>query len=158
MVRKGRSYGREIPSDYIEIHYEDLVTHPTSTLAQLSEFLDHELDYDRVRQKGPHKSNSSFLEEAGSGQESPVNRWKRRLSATELVALERHVGPCLVEFGYDLTVSEDQRQSHWWQAGAVAAYHGFLDTKLWLKHHTLLGRLANLSELEMPEQASRTSE
>ncbi|HET9306912.1 MAG TPA: sulfotransferase [Candidatus Sulfotelmatobacter sp.] len=159
MVRKGRAYGRAIPSDYIEIHYENLVKDPASTLAQLSKFLDHDLDYERVRHGGlERKSNSSFLDEMKPGAESPVNRWRHRLSPTEVISLESHVGSCLVEFGYDLTVPEVQRQPHWWQAGTAAAYRSFLDTKLWLKQHTPLSRLANLSELELPESASGAEE
>lgn len=157
MVRKGRAYGREIPSDYIEIHYEDLVNDSASTLAQLSKFLDHDLDYERVRQDGlQRKSNSSFLGEMKPGSDSPVHRWKQRLSPAEVLTLERHVGSCLVEFGYDLSVPEAQGQTHWWHAGTSAIYRRFLDTKLWLKHHTPMSRLANLSELEFREQSSGT--
>ncbi|MFZ0479247.1 MAG: sulfotransferase, partial [Terriglobales bacterium] len=49
MVRRGREAGRSIPTDYIEIRYEDLVTHPRETLARLGTFIDHDLDYDRIQ-------------------------------------------------------------------------------------------------------------
>src|SRR3989442_1426437 len=49
MVRKGRQFGSHIPGDYIEVHYEDLVRNPTNTLATLGEFLQHDLDYDRIQ-------------------------------------------------------------------------------------------------------------
>src|SRR5258705_3466137 len=39
MVRQGREHGRKIPSDYIEIHYEDLVTKPGETLRKLGGFI-----------------------------------------------------------------------------------------------------------------------
>lgn len=159
MVRKGRAYGREIPSDYIEIHYENLVNDPAATLAQLSKFLDQDLAYERVRQDGlERKSNSSFLDEMKPGADSPVNRWKQRLSPAEVLTLERHVGSCLVEFGYELSVREEQGKTHWWQAGTAALYRSLLDTKLWLKHNTPMSRLANLSELELTEQAPATDE
>jgi hypothetical protein len=62
MVRKGRQYGSQIPGDYIEVHYEDLVRNPASTLAILGEFLQQDLDYTRIKRTvGQLKSNSSFL-------------------------------------------------------------------------------------------------
>src|SRR5438552_16763822 len=48
VVRKGRKYGREIPLDYAEVHYEELIRDPRTVLAKLSQFLNHDLDYDRI--------------------------------------------------------------------------------------------------------------
>src|SRR5216684_9255536 len=79
MVQKGRTYGRQIPSDYLEIHYEDLVSDPHRTLKTLGQFLDHDLDYDRILAAGLgrlRESNSSFREEQGGP--NPLNRWKER--------------------------------------------------------------------------------
>jgi hypothetical protein len=52
MVHRGRSNGRKIPNDYIEIRYEDLITNPGETLGKLGRFLDHDLDYDRIQRAG----------------------------------------------------------------------------------------------------------
>ncbi len=38
------------PADYIEVHYEDLITNPRETLGKLGGFIDHDLDYDRIQQ------------------------------------------------------------------------------------------------------------
>src|SRR5215472_7480750 len=38
MVRQGRKFGRGIPADYSEVHYEDLVCEPHLTLASLGQF------------------------------------------------------------------------------------------------------------------------
>lgn len=159
MVQKGRDYGRQIPADYIEIHYEELVDDPRSTLAKLSQFLDHDLNYDRICSTGLgrlRESNSSFRDEIKQAPDRPVDRWKQRLSPDDVVALETVVGRSLVEFGYALTSAEEQRRLSLWQTGLAASYRRFLDAKFWLKHHTPLGRLADLSELELSERAPST--
>ncbi len=156
MVQKGRRYGSQIPGDYIEVRYEDLVTQPRTTLAALGRFLDHDLDYDRIQNTGLgrlRESNSSFRG-AATDVSSPVNRWKERLSNEEVAALEALVGACLEELGYSLTTSPEQRRLgvEWkWLAGT---YPRFLDTKLWLKLNTPVGRFANLSALEITDPDS----
>jgi hypothetical protein len=151
MVRTGRRHGRQIPADYIEVHYEDLVNDPRRTLATLGEFLDHDLDYNRIQSTGLGRlseSNSSFLDEANQTRRNPVNRWKERLSDQEITELEALVGPSLEESGYQLTTVAQRRVGllHRWLA---AAYPRFLDAKLWLRLHTPVGRFANLSALEL---------
>jgi LPS sulfotransferase NodH len=156
MVRKGRQYGRQIPQDYIEIHYEELVTQPRPALARLGDFLDHDLDYDRIQRTSLgrlRESNSSFR---GDGREAqnPVNRWKERLSHRQVAALEALVGPCLQEFGYPLTLDPEQRRAGFQSKCLASVYPRFLSTKLWLKLNTPVGRFANLSALELPDQDS----
>jgi len=63
MVRNGREHGSRFPSDYLEVHYEDLITQPRETLQRLGRFLDHDLDYDRIKSTGLGRlseSNSSW--------------------------------------------------------------------------------------------------
>jgi hypothetical protein len=156
MVRAGRRHGRQIPDDYIEIHYEDLVAQPRETLATLSRFLDHDLDYDRIQSRGLgrlRESNSSFLDEGPASMQHPVNRWKERLSALEIAGLEALVGPCLEESGYQLSTTADQHKLDLRWKCLSALYPRFLDAKLWLKLHTLAGRFSNLSVLELSEPA-----
>lgn len=154
MVEAGRRYGRKIPSDYIEVRYEDLILQPQFTLAALGNFLGHDLDYDRIQATALgslRESNSSFLDEARASYEKPVNRWKERLSAAEVAQLEALIGPTLEACGYSLTTNVEQRHlSVRWKATA-AAYPPFLKSKLWLKLHTPLGRFSNLSALELAE-------
>jgi hypothetical protein len=160
MVRAGRRHGRQIPGDYLEIHYEDLVTQPRTTLATLARFLDHDLDYDRIQSAGLgrlRESNSSFLDEGAASLEHPVNRWKERLSADEIAELEALIGACLEETGYRLTTTPAERRLSLRWRFLAAAYPRFLNTKLRLKLHTPLGRFANLSALELsdpPQDAS----
>jgi Sulfotransferase family len=150
MVRKGRQYGSRIPGDYIEVHYEELVRDPASTLATLGEFLQHDLDYTRIKSTvGQLKSNSSFLEEENQTVANPVQRWKEKLSSHDISAIEALVGPCLEEFGYALSTSKSDREPGLQEKWMRAAYPFFLETKLALKIRTPLGRLANLSALEL---------
>jgi len=153
MVRTGMRQGCQIPSDYIEIHYEDLVMQPYSTLERLGQFLNHDLDYDRIKTAGVgslRESNSSFLDEGPAMRKHPVNRWKERLTEEEIASLEALVGPCLEECGYALTSTVRRKLSLRWTC-LSAAYPWLLNTKLWLKLNTPLGRLADISALELAE-------
>lgn len=157
MVRKGRKYGALYPDDYIEVRYEDLVGNPAQTLGSLGRFLDHDLDYDRIRSAGLgrlRETNSSFREEGNAKALQPVNRWKERLSAEAIVALESAVGDYLEELGYPLTTPGHERSKAARVAWMRGLYPHFLDTKLWLKASTPVGRMANLSALELDEQSA----
>jgi hypothetical protein len=154
MVRKGQLYGNMFPSDYLEIRYEELVTAPQRTLESLSEFLDHDLNFETIRSASLgrlRESNSSFRKEQGDL--NPVNRWKERLSREEIVALETVIGPCLEEHGYSLTIAAEERRPAFRESYMRYIYPKFLDGKLWLKIDTPAGRLANLSSLELAESA-----
>jgi hypothetical protein len=156
MVATGRRYGQQIPGDYVEIRYEDLVTDPRRTLAILGQFLDHDLDYDRIQATGLgrlRETNSSFRGEAEQTTKNPVNRWKERLSDQEVADLEALVGPSLEASGYRLTTTPGRREPSLQHKWLAAAYPHFLSTKLWLKLHTPIGRFANLSALELAETA-----
>jgi hypothetical protein len=156
MVRKGRTYGRQIPADYLEVHYEDLVGDPRRTLAALGQFLDHDLDYDRIQSTGLgrlRESNSSFRKE--EEQAHPVNRWKEKLSRKEISEIEAVVGESLEECGYPLMTSREERKVGIQETWLRAVYPGFLDAKLWLKLNTPLGMLTNLSPLELSGPGSQ---
>ncbi len=159
MVLAGKRHGRQIPADYIEVHYEDLVTQPRPTLARLGQFLDHDLSYERIQNASLgslRESNSSFLDEGPVWKEHPVNRWKDRLSSKEICDMEALIGPCLQECGYELTSTASQRNLTLRLKCLAAAYPRFLSTKLWLKQKTPAGRLANLSALELSDKPETT--
>jgi hypothetical protein len=154
MLRKGREHGSKFPADYIEIHYEELMTNPRATLRKLGGFLDHDLDYDRIQRAGLGRlseTNSSFREEGAKEELNPLGRWKERLSATEIAAIEGTVGECLQECGYELSLPAGNHRSvrH---SSMRGVYPAFLNSKLWLKLHTPLGRLSNMSVLELEEE------
>jgi LPS sulfotransferase NodH len=156
MVHKGRQQGRKIPRDYIEIHYEELVSEPRDVLARLGEFLDHDLDYDLIQKTSLgrlRESNSSFRGQEEETQ-TPVNRWKERLTHQQVTSLEALIGPSLEEFGYTLSVNREERRLGLGTMLLGSTYPRFLSAKSWLKLNTPLGRLANLSALELRDLAS----
>jgi len=160
MLRKGREHGRKFPADYIEIHYEDLMTNPQATLGKLGGFLDHDLDYDRIQRAGLGRlseTNSSFREEGGKEKLKPLGRWKERLSPAEIAAIEGTVGDCLQECGYGLSLPTGNGRSirH---SSMRGVYPAFLNSKLWLKLHTPLGRLSNMSVLELEDELAPEAE
>jgi len=153
-VRQGRKYGREIPSDYLEVRYEDLAGEPRRALASLSQFLDHDLDYDRIQRAGLGRvsdTNSTFKDEEPESRANPVNRWKQRLARQEVAAVEGLVGECLDQAGYPFTIPEKERKLGARGKMLRLAYLNFLSLKLWLKINTPLGKLANLSPLELAD-------
>ncbi len=161
MVHRGRAHGRKFPADYIEIRYEDLITNPREMLAKLGAFIDHDLDYDRIQRAGLGRlseTNSSFREEGAKETANPLGRWKERLTQADVAAIEATVGECLQENGYDLSLPAAERRRslrHSWMRGM---YPSFLGSKLWLKLHTPVGRLANLSALELEEEPAQMAE
>lgn len=152
MVRRGRENGRSIPNDYIEVRYEDLVWKPRETLAQLSNFLDHNLDYDQIQGTALgriRESNSSFRGMSGEDGVSPVERWRQRLSTTEVASIEALVGDCLVENGYVLATPRAELRAGALKSVMRTEYSAFLSSKLWLKIETPVGRFANMEALEL---------
>lgn len=108
IVRRGRKYGRALGPDYIEVRFEDLILQPRLTLAALSEFLDQQLDYDRIQQVGygsVSKPNTSFRQEPEAASFDPVSRWRSSFSQSQLEMFEGLVGSYLEELGYPLLTS-----------------------------------------------------
>jgi hypothetical protein len=157
MVHQGRAHGRKFPADYIEIRYEDLIINPHEILGKLGGFLEHNLDYDQIQRAGLGRlseTNSSFREEGAKEKLNPLGRWKERLTGAEVAAIEETVGECLQENGYELSLPLAERRRslrHSWMRGL---YPAFLSSKLWLKLHTPAGRLANMSAMELEEEAA----
>jgi hypothetical protein len=154
MVRKGREHGARFPNDYIEIHYEDLITKPHETLKTLGGFIDHDLDYDRIQSAGLGRlseTNSSFREEGGKEEINPLGRWKERLSPKDVAAIEAAVGRCLEETGYALSLSASERSSGLRGAWMQALYPNLLSAKLWMKLNTPIGRFSDTTALELED-------
>jgi Sulfotransferase family len=161
MVHHGREAGRLFPADYIEIRYEDLITNPRETLSKLGGFIDHDLDYDQVQRAGLgslSKTNSSFREEGEKEKINPLGRWMERLSNKNIAAIEGTVGDCLEENGYSLSLPVSERRISSRGSLMRAMYPAFLSSKLWLKLHTPVGRLANMSALELADEAMPVTE
>jgi len=136
MVNKGRAAGRQLGNDYIEVRFEDMIAQPQATLRKLGEFVDHDLDYDRIQKVGVGSvgaPNTSFPAEDFE----PVGRWRKGYAATELAALESLIGGTLEKLGYTLATDESERS-----AGSRdrLMYQAYFDSKLYLKTKTPLGR------------------
>jgi hypothetical protein len=143
MVRRGRALGQNLGPDYTEVRFEQLVTEPRGVLGHLSSFLEHELDYDRIRRTAlgsVGKPNTSFRKEA-SGEFNPVGRWKKQLTESQLTQIERLVGPTLKELGYSLTLSKEHAGSALALAWTRQVYRRFFDLKLWSKSSRLMRAL-----------------
>ena len=161
MFRKGREHGRKFPADYIEIRYEDLIGKPTEVLSKLGSFLDHDLDYDRIQQAGLGRlseTNSSFREEGDKETINPLGRWRERLTPADVVAIEATVGECLQENGYELSLPANERRRTVRQSWMRSEYPMFLNSKLWLKLNTPVGRFSNMSALELEEEPASVVE
>jgi hypothetical protein len=154
MVGHGRQHGHRIPGDYLELHYEELVSDPKSALGKLAEFTDHDLNYDRIQQAALGRisdPNSSFVGEPDSSQ--PVHRWKEKLTGDQIAGIESAIGDTLEEFGYELSTDPSERPVSLKTRWIRSFYPAFLDAKLFLKSQTPLGRFASVEPLraEAPE-------
>jgi hypothetical protein len=162
MVRKGRRHGLRVPADYLEVRYEELVSEPRTTLRKLKEFLDHDLNYDRIQEASLgrlRESNSSFSEKSEDEEDdrrSPVNRWREKLSSNQVASVEAIIGEYLEELGYPLSSQAGARKSTLRKKCMRAFYFNLLNAKLWLKTRTPAGRLANLEALELSDSIEPT--
>jgi Sulfotransferase family len=146
IVRKGRKYGIMLGPKYLEVRYEELVQHPELPLRRIGDFLQHELDYDRIIRGATlgvaDGRLTSFEEDLKDGTFSPVGRWKHKFPADQLLPFEKLVGEYMVQLGYPLEHSANRypqslgvRQMRW-------IYINFYDFKQWAKINTPLSRWA----------------
>jgi hypothetical protein len=142
IVCKGRQYGSSLGSKYMEVRYEELHGNPREVLGRLSEFLHHDLNYDRIRQSsiGSVKNPlTSFKEDLKQGHFVPVGRWKEKFPPEQLEWFEGLVGDYLQELGYDLSGSPVRRGLAVRKMRFI--YRQFYQIKQWAKVNTPLSRL-----------------
>lgn len=141
MVNKGQRDGLLLGNDYTEVHFEELVTNPRETLARLGEFIQHDLDYDRIQSVGigsVSEPNTSF--KADSNQKfSPVRRWKSSYERKDLATMECLIGNTLRGSGYELETNPDEVENRSELKAMRAVYRRYFDLKLYLKSKTPLG-------------------
>lgn len=155
IVSKGRKHGRGMGADYLEIHYEDLVNRPRETLARLSAFIDHDLDYDRIQATAlstVRNPNSSFKTDTQQKELSPVGRWKTLLSAADVAALESAIGDLLVKVGYPLTTAQEEMNPMAAVRLMRILYPAVFNLKFWLKSNTPFGRMADVGRMAIAER------
>lgn len=144
MVGKGREDGRTLGDDYTEVRFEELVSEPRTTLAKLSQFIEHDLDYDHIQKVGigsVSKPNTSFKEKQGAEKFNPLGRWKQGFSQENLVMFEGLVGQTLEELGYPLATTDRNQLSRPELKRMRSTYRKYFNSKLYLKTKTPLGRM-----------------
>jgi hypothetical protein len=149
IVRKGRTGGKKLDADYLEVRFEDLIANPQPTLNRLGEFIGQDLDYKQIQQAGigsVSEPNTSFSAESGAF--NPVDRWKTKMSPQQLAELEALVGSLLGELGYQLASKTENRTS-FHVTRLRATYLAMFSTKQWMKTHTPLGAHIHLGNLEL---------
>ena len=150
LVRKGQEQGASLGSDYLEVRFEDLVSHPQEILSRVGSFIDQDLDYESVQRAGigsVSKPNSSFLGES-EGSFNPVARWKNKMSPEQISDFEALVGSALRSLGYELTSTPGQKTSIR-AARLRATYLSLFDLKQWMKVNTPLAQLVQLERIEV---------
>ena len=141
IVRKGRQLGAKLGPKYLEVRYEGLVLEPGKNLAAIGEFIDHDLNYERIREAsvGSVKNPlTSFTEDLQQGQFSPVGRWKSKFPAEQLAQFEGLVGRYMRELGY--TVERSSANHRLRRRADRLTYAAFYELKQWAKVHTPLSR------------------
>lgn len=143
IVRKGRKFGAMLGSNYMEVRYEELVSDPRKSLARVSEFIQQDLDYERILKAsvGSVKDPlTSFKEDLEDGRFTPVGRWRDKFPAEQLAWFERLVGDYLQELGYPL--SGTVKSNHSFSVKKMRYVYGlFYELKQWAKVNTPLTRM-----------------
>lgn len=144
IVRQGHAYGARLGSDYMELHFEDLIRSPQETLDRVGQFIDHKLDYERIQQVAygsVAKPNTSFKTERPGTEFNPIGRWKKSFSPALLMRFERMLGKTLQDFGYapategaNLGPSLELRASRF-------CYRRYFEAKLWFKRNSAIRAL-----------------
>jgi hypothetical protein len=148
-VERGRRFGRQIMHRYLEIHFEDLVSRTTNTLADIGRFIGHDFDYEQIQRASIgtlRKPNSTFRGADGALASSPVERWKTYLTKSDIVRVESVIGPMLEELGYPLEFPAVHSRDLSVKL-MKGLYPAFFDFKEWLKAKTPFGRLVSTNRL-----------
>lgn len=101
-VDVGREQGRQLgPESYLELRYEDLITHQKTTLQKMyaflgEEFTDELLNYKKAGQAGKTPLVSQPL------QADNAEKWRKKMSPEQIKLFEAAAGKTLRDFGYAL--------------------------------------------------------
>jgi hypothetical protein len=145
MVKKGREDGRVVAPSYTEVFYEELLAEPRRVLARIGQFINHDLDYDRIVQAGigsVSRPNTSFECSDEKGTFNPVGRWKKLLSPRGLKVLEDLIGDLLTELKYPLTALSGELSQYRFSVRLTRALYDLrFDAKQWAKTRTRLNEI-----------------
>ena len=81
----------------------------------------------------------------------PVNRWKEKIRADQLVWLEALIGDYLQELGYEPESAQEQRRRTLSAIRMRFTYATSFKVKLWLKNHTFLGSVTDISRMDIQD-------
>lgn len=140
IVEKGRRDGGELGADYCEVRFEELISDPRNVLARIGEFIDHDLNYDRIQSVGIGSlsdPNTSFPTREAF---NPIDRWRASLAEPDLCMLEAMIGRTLNEFGYARGAARAPLKTRIELKLLGESYGRYFDFKLWLKSKTPAGR------------------
>lgn len=134
LIETSRKSAQNLGSDYMEVRFENLVNKPQETLAQIGEFIGHDLDHQRIREVGIRTvsaPNTSFS--SADSTFNPVDRWRNDFPPGQLARFETLLGPELRALGYELT-SRPQPSSV--ELRSLRAYYrSYFSLRLWMKAH-----------------------
>lgn len=101
-VEAGRQHGAKLKeSQYLEIHYEDILKEPESYLRRICEFLGEEFTSSIVDfERAPASENTPLLMQGV--QSDNAGKWRRALSPTQIRLFEAAAGTTLERFGYQV--------------------------------------------------------
>jgi len=149
IVRKGRALGAQLQSRYLELPFEELVEQPRAVLPRVGEFLQHDLDYDRILQRGVGSVRTpltAFGDELTQGAFKPVGRWKGKFPSEQLQQFEDAMGDYMTELGYVRATSPGRRRL--FVRRKRLEYRVFYRLKQWAKVNTPISRwFVNYSEI-----------
>jgi hypothetical protein len=144
IVQRGRGYGKHLGKDYLEVRFEDLIASTQATLNQVGHFIEHQLDYERIRQVAygsVAKPNSSFKTEAVGSSFNPVGRWRKAFPPEQLVRFERMMGETLQALGYTPATDQAGQGMNARMTAARFVYRSYFSGKLWFKRNPLIRKL-----------------
>jgi Sulfotransferase family len=145
IVQRGCRDGRQLGSDYMEVHFEELVSAPRELLRKVGRFIAHDLDYDRILKVGygsVSKPNTSFRSESRENF-NPIGRWRQGFTRQQLLRFESILGKTLTDLGYTLSGNGtggdlEMSASRW-------LYRAYFVSKLRLKNQPLVRKLRPLT-------------
>ena len=124
------------------------------TLARIGQFIEHDLDYDRIQQVGlgsVRNPNSSFRGDGKETEANTIGRWKRMFTPAQVQDLECSIGNLLVDTGYPLETPPAERHSSLSVGFMNFLYPLYFDFKIWLKSYTPLARIADKGRMGTAE-------
>lgn len=135
MVQFGRKQSVGLGGDYMEVRFEDLQADPVGTLGKIGEFIQHDLNYERIMRVAigsVSEPNTSFKGDSGS----PVGRWRQKISPEKLAMFEELVGSALKDLRYPLAgtgLSVDGLSA----LRLRTLYRAYFVSKFWFKNSSL---------------------